>query len=180
MTNAGKVKKKAVSQRGDPPSVRRRLRQETEATRRTAAVILEVLGGVRSTQEAAAALEVSVPRYYALEARAVEGLVRACRKRPKGPSRSAERQVKKLEEELRRLRSENARTIALLRVAQRAVGVKAVPKTAEKASGALKKRRKRKRTARALRVVEILDAGAEKKRVEPSVACAHPDLAGES
>jgi hypothetical protein len=180
MTTGAKAKKKAVSQKGDPPSVRRRLRAESEQTRRTAAVILEVLAGLRTTQEAAAAIEVSVPRYYALEARAVEGLVRACRKRPLGPTRSAERKVKKLEEELRRLRSENTRTLALLRVAQRAVGIKAAAKTAEKASGGAKKPRRRKPTARALRMAQFLEVRAEKKSVAPPGAGADHDGAGES
>src|SRR5687768_12360377 len=39
---------------------------------RLAATILEVLGGVRSPPQAAQALAISLPRYYQLEARALE------------------------------------------------------------------------------------------------------------
>ena len=47
----------------------------TEA-KRAAAVILEVLAGVRTPTAAAAALAIRLPRYYLLEQRAVQGLSR--------------------------------------------------------------------------------------------------------
>jgi len=167
MSDAPKVKNRAKTSNRDPSSLKRQIRKEEEETRRTAAVILEVLAGLRTTAEASEALGVSVPRYYALEARAVEGLVAACRRRAKDPSRSAERRVKKLEVEIARLRSENARSQALLRVAQRAVGVKAPPPGGEsKTSTGRKKRRKRKPTARALRAARVLREPVEKKAVE--------------
>src|SRR5437660_12671441 len=52
--------------------------------KKTAAVILEVLAGLRQTQDAAEALEISAGRYYAVEARAVQGLVAACEPRRPG------------------------------------------------------------------------------------------------
>ena len=48
--------------------------------KRLCATILEVLGGLRTPTDAAGALSLSVPRYYALEARALEGLLRACQR----------------------------------------------------------------------------------------------------
>jgi len=50
----------------------------SQEARRTAAAILEVLAGMRTPSEAAQALSVSVPRYYALEQRAVASLVLWC------------------------------------------------------------------------------------------------------
>jgi len=52
--------------------------------RRLATLILEVLAGGRTPTEAAQALEISVPRYYQLEGRALRGLVAACEPRPRG------------------------------------------------------------------------------------------------
>ena len=46
--------------------------------RRVAAILLEVLAGVRSAAEGAKALEVSLTRYYLLEQRALEALVAGC------------------------------------------------------------------------------------------------------
>ena len=51
---------------------------------RVATAILEVLAGVRTPAEAAAAVSLSLPRYYLWEQRALEGLVRACEPRPVG------------------------------------------------------------------------------------------------
>src|SRR6266446_3622667 len=45
------------------------------AAKRMAAAILEVLAGARTPLDAATALAVSLPRYYQLESRALEGLV---------------------------------------------------------------------------------------------------------
>ena len=46
--------------------------------RKTAALVLEVLAGELNPAEAAEILEVSLPRYYQIEKRALEGLIRAC------------------------------------------------------------------------------------------------------
>jgi len=62
-------------------------------TKRLAAAILEVLAGVRSPADAAKTLEISLPRYYLLEQRALAGLLAACEPRAKGPGRSAEHQI---------------------------------------------------------------------------------------
>src|SRR4030095_4001157 len=52
---------------------------------RLCVVILEVLAGVRTPTDAAGTLGVSPPRYYALESRALGGLLEACPRRPQGP-----------------------------------------------------------------------------------------------
>ena len=61
-----------------------------ETAKKTAAMILEVLAGLRSTTEAAQALEISSMRYYVLERRAMEGMVQALQPRPKGKQKRPE------------------------------------------------------------------------------------------
>jgi hypothetical protein len=129
--------------------------------RRLASMILEVLAGMRTTTEAAEALGVSLPRYYTLEIRAINGLIAACEPRPKGRVKSRQSRIDDLEKENAWLRKECSRHQALLRTAQRAVGVPARAKTAGPGgNGKAKKRRRSK--ARALKVVGMLkkqDAG---------------------
>ena len=54
--------------------------------RQRAAVILEVLAGVRSPTEAAQVLSLSVSQYYVLEEKALAAVVAACA--PQAPGRS--------------------------------------------------------------------------------------------
>jgi hypothetical protein len=122
--------------------------------RRLAAAILEVLGGARSPSDAADALGISLPRYYLLEARALSGLIEACEPRPLGRVRSPESELAAVQNDLERLKRENARLAALVRVAQRTIGLAAPPPPKPSADG--KKKRKRKPTVRALRAVEHL------------------------
>ncbi len=120
-------------------------------SRRLAAAILEVLAGVRTTVDAAKALSVSLPRYYALEARAIEGLVRACEPRKRGPGRSQAKELETLCKEKMRLERECARQQALARAAQRTLGLAPPPsRPAPDAADKGKKRRKRRPVARAL------------------------------
>ena len=125
--------------------------------RRLAAAILEVLGGARLPSEAASALGTSLPRYYLLETRALEGLVEACEPRPIGRVRSPESELTAVQNDLARLKRENARLSSLVRVAQRTIGLAAPPPPKPSADG--KKKRKRKPSVRALRAVEHLKAG---------------------
>lgn len=130
----------------------------TGDSRRIAAAILEVLGGARFPSEAAESLGVSQARYYALESRALSGLVEACEPRPRGRQRSPESQAVALEREVARLNRENARLQALVRVARRAVGLAEV--TARKPEPGGKRRRRKKASARALRAVAVLRAAS--------------------
>lgn len=152
-----------------PPPTKLQVGSHGQEARQLAAAILEVLAGVRTPADAAAAVGVSLPRYYALEVRALEGLLRACERRPRGPRRSPERELGKLRREMGRLEREAARAQALLRVAQRAVGLRA-PEVKPKAEPG-RKRRKRP-TARALRAVEILRTPAE-RGLEPQAEAKH-------
>ena len=144
----------------------------TPEGRRRALVILEVLGGTRSPTEAAEALGLSVTRYYALEATALDGLSQACEPQPQGRGRrpDAAKEAARLQAEKSRLEAENARFQTLLRSLQRTVGVK----TAASAKPARKgqkggQRRRRKTTVRALVAAKKLQsAAADVKAPTPS------------
>ena len=123
--------------------------------KRLAAAVLEVLAGARTPGEAAAALELSLPRYYQVEARAVRGLVAACAARPPGRQPSVAKELTVLRQENQRLQREVGRQQALVRASQRTIGL-AAP-AAPKAGG---KKPRRRRTARALRVAAQLQTQA--------------------
>jgi hypothetical protein len=146
-----------------------KIRASQEAIR-LAAAILEVLAGARSTTAAAEALGVSQPRYYSLEARAVEGLVRACEPRKKGRQKTNAKELEQLKRENSRLERECARSQALLRMAQKAAGFAPPPPRPEKKGS---KQRKLRPHTRALVAVEAL-----KKHNEPIVAPPAPPAEG--
>jgi hypothetical protein len=128
--------------------------------RQRAAAILEVLAGGRLPSEAAAALGVSLARYYLLEQQALAGLVTACEPRPGKHGPRPETRLARLEQELARAQRECARQQALVRAAQRTVGLApppAKPASPAKGSGGQRPRRRRPRV-RALRAVAALKA----------------------
>jgi hypothetical protein len=90
---------------------------------RLAVVILEVLAGGRTPQEAASVLGVALPRYYQLEVRALQGLVAALEPRPKVRQPSPEGRIAQLEKALVDSRRENTRQRALVRAAERSLGI---------------------------------------------------------
>ena len=83
--------------------------------RKHAALVLEVLSGLRSPSEAASAMGVAVNRYYQLETRALQGVVDALEPRPRGRQRKPEDEIGVLKKESGRLKNELSRTTALLR-----------------------------------------------------------------
>ena len=119
--------------------------------------ILEVLAGARTPAQAASALNVSLPRYYQVEARALRGLVAACAPRPRGPGHSAEREVEKLRRQQERLERELTRQQTLVRLAQRSIGLAPPPAPAKDGS----KKRRRRPTARALQAAAHLQTDRE-------------------
>lgn len=146
-----------------------------EAHRR-AAVILEVLAGVRGPTEAATVLNVTVSHYYLLERKALAGLVAGCEPQPKGGPRrpGLEQQLATVEHALEECRRECLRQSALVRATQRAMGLpasaaaepqgtRAKAKGRGKAKGAgppSAARRRRRPTVRALRAAEALRSQA--------------------
>jgi hypothetical protein len=123
--------------------------------RKVAAVILEVLAGLRTPAEAASALSVGLPRYYHLEGRALRGLLTGCEAKPRGRVRGADQELTKLRKEHERLQRDLARQQTLVRVARRNMGITAVP-AATPGNGKGTKKRRRKPVARALKVVAHL------------------------
>lgn len=122
--------------------------------RRRAAAVLEVLGGAKSPAEAAEALGISLPRYYQLEARALEGLISACEPRVRGRSSGEGRTLHALKKENERLRQELSRTMALARAVQRAAGMPTDGEEHGLTDGRVRKRRRPR--ARALRAAHAL------------------------
>jgi hypothetical protein len=132
-------------------------RDASKEAKRLAAVILEVLAGLRTPAQAAEALALSLPRYYQLEARGLRGLLEACEPRPRGrqPDRAAEAAA--LQRDNERLRRELTRQQSLVRLAQRSVGLAPPAVAAPKKTG----KKPRRRTARALTVAARLRQEAE-------------------
>ena len=131
--------------------------QASMQARRLAAVILEVLAGLRGPAEAAEALGVSVPRYYAAEARALQGLLKGCEPAARGRRPTGAHDLQALRQECDRLRRQCDRQQALLRLQQRALGLGAAPaRGAGKKRGGKKRRRPRNR---ALRLIERMRQG---------------------
>lgn len=130
----------------------------SKEAKRYAAVVLEVLSGVRGPTEGSEAMGVSLSRYYQLETRALQGLITALEPRPKGKrkSPSAERDV--LEKEKCRLEREVGRLQALLRAAERSVGIPSVRKAAKKGKLRGKGQGKRVRRTTMVRGAKAIEA----------------------
>jgi len=132
--------------------------------RRYGAVVLEVLTGLISPTEATQSLSISLPRYYALETRALQGFLGALEPRPRGRQKTPESQVRALEKEVSRLSRELARTRSLVRVAHRTIGITtpaaSTPKRGSKrtteAKADAKPARRRRGVARGEKVAKAL------------------------
>jgi hypothetical protein len=103
--------------------------------KRIAVVLLDVLSGGCGVADASRRLDLSTMRYYALETRALQGLLSALEPRPRGRARAdaaratAQREQARLEREVLRLQ-------ALVRATQRAVAVAPPAKTTKRRSTA--------------------------------------------
>lgn len=129
------------------------LEQITGESRRHAACVLEVLAGLRSPEQAAETLGLTLQTYYNLETRALRGLIHGCTPTPPGRTLALLKQVRSLEIKSAALEKQVGRYQALLRNAQRAAGLSLpAPAAAAKPNG----RRKRPPAVRALRAVEAL------------------------
>jgi hypothetical protein len=141
------------------------IRGSAEA-KRQAAVILEVLSGLRRTEEASEAMKVTLARYYVLETRALQGLIAALEPRPKGRQRRPEDEIAALRRDNDRLQRELSRTQALVRASQRAMGIPQAPKAEDRRKLGGPGRKKRRATVRARRTVKLLRAGLEETKPE--------------
>jgi hypothetical protein len=130
-------------------------------TKRRAAIVLEVLAGMRTPCEAASVLGLSVSYYYLLERKALQGLLNGCQPQPKGCAGvGLQRQLARLRKELDKSRQECLRQASLVRATERAIGLPAVAKPAgpTKAHSAKegKQTPRRRPTIRAMRAAKTL------------------------
>lgn len=123
------------------------------ASRKQAAAVLEVLAGLRTPQQASQALGISLPTYFNLETRALGGLIQACAPYPRGRQPSLAPQLHQANTKLAQLEKELGRYRALLRTAQRSVGLAAPPLVEPKPRG---KGKRKKPAVRALRAIQLL------------------------
>lgn len=96
----------------------------SERARQQVAVVLEVLTGLRGPQDGADALGVTLSRYYAIETRGLQGMLAALEPRPRGRTKTPERELEELRRDHARLGREVERSHAVLRALERTVGVR--------------------------------------------------------
>jgi hypothetical protein len=135
-----------------------------EGAKRSAALILEVLAGLRTPSEASTVLGVTTMRYYVLERRALEGMVQSLQPRPKGKRRRPEDALAEAGREKVRLEREKGRLQALVRAAQRTMGLPPPP-AREKTKG--DKRRRRRPQVRAVKAMALLRLSAAEPAPTP-------------
>jgi hypothetical protein len=136
------------------------MKRHSKEAKQRAAAILEVLAGGRTPTQAAQALGLSLGRYYMLEDTALTGLVAACELQKRGQRPDSARRLASLEGECQRWQRECVRQQALVRAAQRTIGLAAPAPPAAKEKG---KKRRRRPVVRAL-------AAAQRLRQEPPAA----------
>ena len=129
------------------------LAQIDPRARRQAAAVLEVLAGLRTPQQAADELGISLPTYFNLEIRAMRGLTFACCAQPPGRQQTLAPKLRQAQSRLAELEQQMGRYQALLRTAQRSVGL-APPVPVKPAAGA--RRAPRTPSVRALRTIKAL------------------------
>jgi hypothetical protein len=154
---------------GPSPATAPAVPEASADARGLAAAILEVLAGLQTPSGAARGLGLSLARYYQLETRALAGLVAACESRRRGRQPGSE--LAELRRECERLRRECARQQALVRATRRTVGL-AEPPTAAPPDAGARPRRRRRPTARALKVVARLRAAEGEGPPQAAPACA--------
>lgn len=124
----------------------------SKEARRRAAAVLDVWTGVCTPMEAAAALSVSLPRFYAFETRLLDAMITACEDRPRGRKHRPDHELARLRQEVERLKRECNRKQALVRVVQRTAGLP-LPDTRPVTKG---RRRKKRPAVRALKIAANL------------------------
>jgi len=149
---------------------------------RLAAAILDVLAGTRTPAAAAEALGVSQPRYFQIEARAMQALVDSCKPRPRGPGHNADKELAGLQRQLQRLQQEVNRQQTLLRLAQRTIGLPPPKAKPGVSTPGAKRKRTRRPVVRALRAAEALHRRSQETdgAPPPSSAAAAPAGSGPS
>ncbi len=91
--------------------------------RRAAVAILQALSGELGTSEAAELLGISLSRYYQIESRGLQGMLKAMEPRKRGYQKTPEREIQGLKSEKKLLEQELRRHQSLLRAANRSLGL---------------------------------------------------------
>ena len=151
-------------------AARRPAAEHSREAKQRAAAILEVLAGARTPAAAAQALGESLARYYLLEEKALAGLLAACEPQPRGPGVDYGRRLAALEGDCQRWQRECARQQALVRAAQRTIGLAAPAPSPARDKG--KKRRSRRPVVRALQAAARLRSGEDTKDPSPRAEAA--------
>jgi len=149
--------------------------QGSKGAKQALVAILEALSGEVSTSDVAERLTISLSRYYQLETRSLQGMLKALEPLPRGPKKTKDTEIRALRAEKRGLERELRQALSLLRAASRSVGVKPRRKrTASKKKGA-----RRKHQARGKAVLETLREATTKEgsdgTQEPGGAAARTD-----
>lgn len=137
----------------------------SDEAKRKAAVFLEAIGGLRTTQSASEELGIAQVRYYVLETRMLQAMIDALEPKARGRKRSLDLELAQLRDDNKRLERDAMRLQALYRVTQRAVGVRD-DRTQRQPKG--KKKTKTRRVRRQTRGERIL------KDLRPSASLAQP------
>jgi len=138
---------------------------------RLAAIVLDVLAGVRLPADAAQQGGISLPSYYHLEQRVLDAIVRACEPRPRGKVRSPQRQLEQLQRQVTRWQQECARQQTLVRAAHRTIGLTPpAAKPAQKPADGAGRKRSRRPTVRALKAAKLLREAAPAQPEQASTA----------
>lgn len=153
----------------------------SDAARRAAVAVLQVMAGELRPSEASARLSLSVNRYYQLEARALVAMVEALEPRPRGRRGGRDAELVRLRKAKVRAEQDATRFQALLRISQRALALSAPTlstggaKGAKAAATARKARRPRVRARRL--IVSLSDAGVTMAPTQggPPEAAAAPE-----
>jgi len=156
------------SPRGSNQARLLQLEQASPEARKKAAIVLEVLAGLRTPLQAAQALSMALPSYYHLELRALQGLMNYCERTPKGRQKNADRELTQVREQCQKLASDVQRYQALARATQKTIGLAPPPPPAKKHG-----RRPRKPVVRALQALALI-----KNVVEPAASPTPVTIAG--
>jgi len=143
--------------------------------RKQAAAVLEVLAGLRTPQQAADELGISLPTYFNLEIRAMRGLTFACCAQPPGRQQTLAPKLRQAQSRLAELEQQMGRYQALLRTAQRSAGL-APPVPPKRPAGA--RRAPRKPSVRAMRTITALRQAQPASDESPAMAASAASAVG--
>ena len=155
------------------PAGPRALTGSPEAKRK-AAVILETLAGLRTTQSASDELGIAMVRYYVLETRMLQAMIHALEPQARGRKRNQDAQLKLRDDENRKLQREVLRLQALYRATQRAVGIEDAAKKGKAARQKTTRTRRPRQKTRGERVLDVMRSSIPEPTTESNTLGSEP------